>query len=67
MKNISKSTIRKQLILKLNGLDSKLKFTNSSWNDEVKSTFNNTGSFCFENLVYDNFNTAQSLYSKFKV
>jgi hypothetical protein len=66
MKNIKKE-VRHQLLLKLNGLDSKLKFTNSSWNDEVKSTFNNTGSFSFENLVYDNFNTAQSLYSKFKV
>jgi len=61
-----KTEIRKKLLQNLNSLDSKFKLQKSSWNDEVKATFNRTGSFCFENLVYNNFDEAQSLYTKFK-
>ena len=38
----------------------------TEWNQEVKAAFNNTGSFCFENLVYSDYNKAQSLVVKFK-
>lgn len=45
------NTKRKQLVSELSELDMKLKFKNTHWNDEVKSAFNRTGSFCFESLV----------------
>lgn len=61
-----KKEIRTKLIQDLNGIDSKLKFQKTSWNDEVKAVFNRTGSYCFENLVYKDFYEAQSLYIKFK-
>ena len=61
-----KKEIRTQLIQNLNSIDNKLKFQKTTWNDEVKAVFSKTGSFCFENLVYTNFNEAQSLYIKFK-
>jgi hypothetical protein len=61
------STIEKlELIRNLNMLDSKLKFTSSTWNDRVKTAFNNTSSFSFENLVYTDLYTAKSLYFDFK-
>lgn len=61
-----KKEIRTKLIQNLNSIDNKLRFKKTSWNDEVKAVFNKTGSFCFENLVYNDFNEAQSLYIKFK-
>jgi len=60
-----KSKERNELVMKLNGIDSKLKF-NPQWNQAVKTVFNSTGSFCFENLVYSDFDSAHLLYSKFK-
>lgn len=61
-----KTEVRKQLIRNLNSIDSKLRFKQTSWNDAVKATFNKTGSYCFENLVYKNFDEAESLYKRFK-
>ncbi len=64
MKN--KSKVNHELVMKLNGIDSKLKFKSSLWNQEVTKAFNSTGSFCFENLVYADYCLAESLYVKFK-
>ena len=62
----NKAKIKHELVMKLNGIDSKLKFKSSLWNQEVSKAFNSTGSFCFENLVHSDYVLAESLYVKFK-
>ena len=62
----TKAKIKQQLINDLKSIDSKLKMKSTEWNQEVRAAFNNTGSFCFENLVYSDYNKAQSLVVKFK-
>lgn len=60
------STIQKEETLKkLLLLDSKLKFA-PSWNQEVKKSFNNSGSFSFEALVQTDLQTAVKLVQTFK-
>lgn len=61
----NKTKVKYELVMKLNGMDSKLKF-NPQWNQAVKSVFSATGSFCFENLVFADYESAYSLYTKFK-
>ena len=61
----NKAKINYELVKKLNGIDSKLKFK-KEWNQAVTNAFNSTGSFCFENLVYADYCLAESLYVKFK-
>lgn len=60
-----KDQIRHELVMKLNGMDSKLKF-NPQWNQAVKTVFNQTGSYCFENLVHADYVSAETLYTRFK-
>lgn len=57
---------RKQLLEDLKTIDSRLKFANSAWNDSVKVAFQTSGSFDFDNLVYEAPVTAQELVFKFK-
>jgi len=64
MKN--KTTILKESVLKqLKSLDQKFRFDNPNWDRQVKQSFNETGSFCFENLVMNDTFRAQSLISNF--
>ena len=64
MKN--KTTILKENTLKqLKSLDSKFRFDSPNWDRQVKQAFNETGSFCFENLVQTDISRAQSLINNF--
>jgi hypothetical protein len=62
-----KRKIRQQIIIDLKSIDLRLKFSNGGWNDAVKTAFNSSGSFDFDNLAYVAPNTAQELISKFKL
>jgi len=63
----NKTTILKeQTIKQLYSLDSKFKFSNPNWNNKVKEAFNNSGSYSFENLVHQDFSSAENLVNMFK-
>jgi hypothetical protein len=64
MKN--KTTILREKVLRdLNAMDVKFRFDSPNWDRQVKQAFNETGSFCFENLVMNDTPRAQSLISNF--
>ncbi len=58
---------RKKLLEDLKSIDSRLKMSNLIWNDEVKAAFQDSGSFDFDNLVYEAPNIAQALVERFKL
>lgn len=61
------STLAKeQLVRDLTEIDNKLKFTNSLWNDTIKATFAETGSYCFEDMVRRAKNTSTNIVNQFK-
>ena len=63
------SKIRKQETLQqLKNLEYKFKKKGnySTWDNQVKITFQNTGSYSFEDLVYKDINSAEYLVFKFK-
>ena len=62
-----KSTLAKeQLVSDLTSIDNKLKFSNSLWNDTIKATFAETGSYCFEDMVRKAKNTSEQIVNQFK-
>ena len=61
-----KTLHREKLVEDLKTIDSRLKFTNSSWNEAVKTAFNSTSSFDFVNLAYKNLSLVEELVIKFK-
>jgi hypothetical protein len=63
------STIRKKETLQqLKNLEYRFKKKGgySTWDSQVKITFQNTGSYSFEDLVYNDINSAEYLVGKFK-
>lgn len=58
---------RRKLIEDLKSIDSRLKYTNLLWNDDVKSAFQESGSIDFDNLVYNAPSTSQNLVEKWKL
>jgi hypothetical protein len=63
------STIRKKETLQqLKNLEYRFKKKGgySSWDAKVKITFQNTGSYSFEELVYNDINSAEYLINIFK-
>jgi hypothetical protein len=63
------STIRKKETLQqLKNLEYKFKKKGnySTWDSQVKITFQNTGSYSFEDLVYNDITSAEYLVVKFK-
>jgi hypothetical protein len=63
------STIRKKETLQqLKNMEYRFKKIGgySNWDNQVKITFQNTGSFSFEDLVYNDINSAEYLVGKFK-
>jgi len=63
------STIRKKETLQqLKNLEYRFKKKGgySSWDAKVKITFQNTGSYSFEELVYNDINSAEHLINVFK-
>jgi len=62
-----KKAERKKLIEDLHTIDNRLKLKNLSWNDEIKSAFNNSGSFDFINLVSTSPKRSVELVERFKL
>ena len=62
-----KKADRKKLIEDLHTIDNRLKLKNLSWNDEIKSAFNSSGSFDFINLVSVSPKISIELVEKFKL
>lgn len=58
---------RTKLIDDLNAIDKRLKFISTTWNAEVKSAFNMSGSFDFTTLVSTSPNTSRKLVENFKL
>ena len=58
---------RKKLIEDLHTIDNRLKLKNLSWNDEIKSAFNHSGSFDFINLVNTSPKKSVELVERFKL
>jgi hypothetical protein len=61
-----KTLRREKLVSEIKSIDSRLKFTNSYWNDTIKDAFNSTGSFDFVNLAHKNLSLVEELVVRFK-
>ena len=65
MKNKA-TLLKEQLVRDLTSIDNKLKYTNSLWNDTIKTTFKETGSYCFEDMVRKDKHTSELIVNQFK-
>ena len=60
------STIERQkMVQSLKATDHKLKFKSTTWNEAVTLAFNTSGSYCFEDLVFNDIEIAKSLVDRF--
>ena len=63
MKRLS-SIEKLELLRKLNGLEQKHKFK-KDWDNQVKTMFQSTGSFSFEEMIYKDRSAAEQLVNIF--